>query len=345
MVRKPPFGSAVATSSTVDPDTGAPFDVDDVSTDDARGDLLLIRGDERLLVDVTVVRPTAPTHLRNARLAVATKGLACAVAAESAKRAKYGALCTERGWKMCAFALESYGALGQFARKLLHTLASKADEASRKRIAELEAMLAAVRATGDRSDTEIRNQSDISRREAEELKKRLAEASAELARLRVQPRATPFETRAQSDLRADQEQLLTENSRLAATARTQGETLAGLRSQLAAAERSLATAREQAAAEKAALQAAIDRLTADNQRLSSAVPAPASADGAGKDAATRELAALQTQLKTLAAEHEIALRKNSDEVSALNTQLKRVRDANRVLAETNKALLEAKAAE
>ncbi|HEY9249426.1 MAG TPA: hypothetical protein VIO38_09855, partial [Rariglobus sp.] len=226
-----------------------------------------------------------------------------------------------------------------------NTDASKADEASRKRIAELEAMLAAVRATGDRSDTEIRNQSDISRREAEELKKRLAEASAELARLRVQPRATPFETRAQSDLRADQEQLLTENSRLAATARTQGETLAGLRSQLAAAERSLATAREQAAAEKAALQAAIDRLTADNQRLSSAVPAPASADGAGKDAATRELAALQTQLKTLAAEHEIALRKNSDEVSALNTQLKRVRDANRVLAETNKALLEAKAAE
>ena len=53
----------------VDPDTGAPFDVDDVFTGDARGDLLLIRGDERLLVDVTVVRPTAPTHLRNTRLA------------------------------------------------------------------------------------------------------------------------------------------------------------------------------------------------------------------------------------------------------------------------------------
>ena len=130
VVREPPFGSVVATSSAVDPDTGAPFDVDDVFTDSARGDLLLLRGDERLLVDVTVVRPTAPTHLRNARLAVATKGLACAAAAERAKRAKYGALCAERGWKMCAFALESYGALGQSARKLLHTLASKADEVS-----------------------------------------------------------------------------------------------------------------------------------------------------------------------------------------------------------------------
>jgi len=130
VVREPPFGSVVATSSATDPDTGAPFDVDDVFIDDARGDLLLIRGDERLLVDVTVVRPTAPTHLRNARLAVATKGLACAAAAERAKQAKYGALCAERGWKMCAFALESYGALGQSARKLLHTLASKADEVS-----------------------------------------------------------------------------------------------------------------------------------------------------------------------------------------------------------------------
>ena len=130
MLCEPPFGSVVATSSAVAPDTGAPFDVDDVFADDARGDLLLIRGDERLLVDVTVVRPTAPSHLRNARLAVATKGLACAAAAERAKRAKYGALCAERGWKMCAFALESYGALGQSARKLLHTLASKADEVS-----------------------------------------------------------------------------------------------------------------------------------------------------------------------------------------------------------------------
>jgi len=130
VVGEPPFGSVVATSSAIDPDTGVPFDVDDVFTDDARGDLLLIRGDERLLVDVTVLRPTAPTHLRNARLAVATKALACAASAESAKRAKYGELCAERGWKMCAFALESYGALGQSARKLLHTLASKADEIS-----------------------------------------------------------------------------------------------------------------------------------------------------------------------------------------------------------------------
>ena len=51
VVREPPFGSVVATSSAVDPDTGAPFDVDDVFTDDARGDLLLIRGDEWAVLD------------------------------------------------------------------------------------------------------------------------------------------------------------------------------------------------------------------------------------------------------------------------------------------------------
>jgi len=38
VVREPQFGSVVATSSAIDPDTGAPFDVDDVFTDDARGD-------------------------------------------------------------------------------------------------------------------------------------------------------------------------------------------------------------------------------------------------------------------------------------------------------------------
>ena len=66
-------------------------------------------GDERLLIDVTIVRPTTPTHLRNPRLAVTKRGLACASAAERAKHIKYGALCAERGWRMISFSMESYG--------------------------------------------------------------------------------------------------------------------------------------------------------------------------------------------------------------------------------------------
>ena len=145
VVREPPFGSIVVVSSSapapvtgengkdeeeVELAEGSDIDVEQVRHDDQRGDLLLIRGDERLLIDVTIVRPTAPTNMRNRALAVTRRGLSCASAAERVKHRKYDALCAERGWKMVPFAIEAHGSLGKSARQLLHKLASKADEMS-----------------------------------------------------------------------------------------------------------------------------------------------------------------------------------------------------------------------
>jgi hypothetical protein len=130
VVREPLFDSVVVTTTAVDPETRAEFEQEKVTHDGERGDLLLIRGDERLLIDVTVVRPMAPTYLRHAGLAVTHRGLALAAAAERAKHAKYDALCKERGWRMIPFAVESTGAVGASARRLLHTLASRVDDMS-----------------------------------------------------------------------------------------------------------------------------------------------------------------------------------------------------------------------
>lgn len=84
------------------------------------------------LIDVTIVRPTAPTHLHNPRLQDTQRGLAYAAAAEraTAKHAKYDALCQERGWTMIPFAVEAHGAVGESARQLLHKLATTVDEMS-----------------------------------------------------------------------------------------------------------------------------------------------------------------------------------------------------------------------
>jgi hypothetical protein len=57
-------------TTAVDSMTGIEFDQEQVFHDTERGDLLLIRGDDRLLIDVTIVRPTAPSPLRNQRLLV-----------------------------------------------------------------------------------------------------------------------------------------------------------------------------------------------------------------------------------------------------------------------------------
>jgi hypothetical protein len=125
---------AITTTSTnqcsVDPMAGIELDQEKIFHDTERGDLLIIRGDERLLIDVTIVRRRVLTHLRNPRLNVLQRGLACAAAAECAKHAKYNTLCKERGWTMIPFAIEAHGAVGESARQLLHKLASKVDDTS-----------------------------------------------------------------------------------------------------------------------------------------------------------------------------------------------------------------------
>ena len=130
VIREPLFDSMVVTTTVIDPETGAASEQEKVAHDGERGDLLLIRGDERLLIDVTVVRPTAPTYLHDSRLGVTHRGLALATAAEQAKHTKYDTLCKERGWQMIPFAIETTGAVGTSAQRLLHKLASKVDDTS-----------------------------------------------------------------------------------------------------------------------------------------------------------------------------------------------------------------------
>ena len=79
VIREPPFEDIAVIASEVDPHTGESFEAETIQRDELRGDLLLIRGDERLLIDVTIV-------------------------AERAKHAKYDAACELRRWKMTAFA-------------------------------------------------------------------------------------------------------------------------------------------------------------------------------------------------------------------------------------------------
>jgi len=88
---------------------------------DKRGDLLVILGAKRFLVDVTIPRATAPSTLADS--AMATAGT-CTAAAEKAKRAKYEALCKHRGLTLVPFAIESHGGVGAAARAFLHKLAS-----------------------------------------------------------------------------------------------------------------------------------------------------------------------------------------------------------------------------
>jgi len=96
------------------------------AVDDRRGDLLLLRHNSRLLVDVTVRRPTGRTELRRSE----GTPLATAAAAEKAKHAKYDEACGREGLTMVPFALESYGAKGKQAGKLLLKLANASEELS-----------------------------------------------------------------------------------------------------------------------------------------------------------------------------------------------------------------------
>lgn len=60
------------------------------------------------------------------------------------------------------------------------------EQADRKRLAEVEATLAAVRAAADLADAQARSRIDMAQRSIDDLRKRLEEAGAEPARLRAQ---------------------------------------------------------------------------------------------------------------------------------------------------------------
>ncbi|MDR3403431.1 MAG: hypothetical protein P4L99_13110, partial [Chthoniobacter sp.] len=89
-------------------------------------DLLLLKHDRRLYVEVSVTRPTAHTHLRNT--AVAWRPLVAADERCATKRNKYTEIAELNGYELCNFVVETYGGLSHEARQLLRTLASHAPE-------------------------------------------------------------------------------------------------------------------------------------------------------------------------------------------------------------------------
>jgi hypothetical protein len=122
--REPSFEHRTRLCTRVDEETGEEHD--ELVTDRSRGDLLLVRHNTRLVVDVTVTRPTAKTVLRLRR----GVPLAAAAAAEKRKHNSYDDACDRDGATMVPFAVESYGAMGKQAQKLLLKLADALEELS-----------------------------------------------------------------------------------------------------------------------------------------------------------------------------------------------------------------------
>jgi len=92
----------------------------------AHGDILLLKHDERLYLDVSVTRPTNATNL--ARATITTAPLIAAKRREREKHAMYDELCELNGYTMTPFVLETYGGLGSEAYALLEKLARHAED-------------------------------------------------------------------------------------------------------------------------------------------------------------------------------------------------------------------------
>jgi len=119
---QPALGSALV--QVTDATTGETRE--ELQRSQLRGDLLVVHGAKRILVDVTVPRATAPTNL--SRSAAGQRPGGCVATAEQHKRDKYEEPCKQRGMTFVPFAVESYGGLGPAARKLLTTLAGLSGE-------------------------------------------------------------------------------------------------------------------------------------------------------------------------------------------------------------------------
>jgi len=122
--REPAFDHRTHVQTRMDEQSGEQRE--ELATERGRGDLLLVRHNTRLLVDVTVTRPTAKTELRLRHGAA----LASAGAAEKRKYKTYDAACERDGLTMVPFAMETYGARGKPAQKLLLKLADASEELS-----------------------------------------------------------------------------------------------------------------------------------------------------------------------------------------------------------------------
>jgi hypothetical protein len=91
-------------------------------------DLLLLRHDTKLYIDVTVVRPTSDSSLK--KPLTLTKPLHMTTIRAQRKRTHYAAICQANGYTMVPFVVETYGGLGAEATQLLRTLAAHSKEYS-----------------------------------------------------------------------------------------------------------------------------------------------------------------------------------------------------------------------
>lgn len=91
-------------------------------------DLLLLKHDLKLYIDVSVVRPTATSHLSHQ--AILNRPLTCTRRREADKRKKYDAIARANDYQLIPFVLETYGGIGADASKLLKQLARHSREYS-----------------------------------------------------------------------------------------------------------------------------------------------------------------------------------------------------------------------
>ena len=115
------------------------------------GDLLLVRHNSRLLVDVTVARPTTLTLLRgSANSGAHLRPLVAAAEAEKHKHVTYDNECAKHGWKMVPFAMESLGAKGKEATRLLQQMSAHCrDKSPAAFLAHADRMLSAALQVGN----------------------------------------------------------------------------------------------------------------------------------------------------------------------------------------------------
>jgi hypothetical protein len=91
-------------------------------------DLLLLRHDLKLYIDVTITRPTRESLLDNAPTAVSSIPLYSTRQAAIAKHAKYNEIARVNDYQLIPFVMETYGGMGAEATKLLHIIAAHSQE-------------------------------------------------------------------------------------------------------------------------------------------------------------------------------------------------------------------------
>ena len=101
-------------------------DATDLHKFNEHADILLLKHDRRIYIDVTVTRPTNASN--SALAGITSVPLLSTRSRASAKHSKYAAISRDNEYEFVAFVLESYGGINDEAHDLLATLASHAVE-------------------------------------------------------------------------------------------------------------------------------------------------------------------------------------------------------------------------